>query len=81
MTGYVFAAIILSFFGGNVVGALALSILWTRYVSKPAHAREFMQRMYAQAAHPHWLQQSKDDPRKICPCCGWSEADGQPKPA
>ncbi len=38
----------------------------------PAVARRMLEGLY-QTAHPHFLQVSRDDATRVCPCCGWTE--------
>ena len=61
-----------------IIGAIIGSIVVTRwYVSRldnPEVARAILKNVYRKS-HPHWLQRSKEDGAKVCPCCGWSETE------
>jgi hypothetical protein len=60
---------------GVVLGAVALIRWWIWRTTKPEVARAMLKAIYRKA-HPNWLQISKDDTTRVCPCCGWSEKEG-----
>jgi len=62
------------FLVGVIVGAAAYVRWWRWYVSKPETAQAMLKRVY-RYAHPNWLQISKEDTTRVCPCCGWSEKE------
>ena len=63
-------------FAGAVVGAVVFALAWGRYwlhlMRDPERAREMLRGIHAKA-HPHWLQISETDDRRVCPTCGWTE--------
>jgi hypothetical protein len=71
------AAILLGFLLGAVAGMIALARWWVRQMKNPEMALKMLKSMH-QASHPHWLQRSKTDKTRICPCCGWSEPKTMP---
>jgi len=68
-------AAVLSFIVGAFVTAFAILRWWSWQTTKPEVARAMLKSLYRKA-HPNWLQISKDDPARVCPCCGWSEKEG-----
>jgi len=65
-------SMLLAFIAGMLAGAFVLARWWAWRISKPEIARVMLESIYVRA-HPHWLQVSKDDTRRVCPCCGWTE--------
>ena len=61
---------------GAGLGVIGLARYWVRSVRNPEIARAILNSAYKNA-HPHWLQVSPTDTRAVCPCCGWTEADGK----
>lgn len=66
---------IISILVGAVSGAIALARWWSWRTRQPEFARAILKAIYRKA-HPNWLQISKDDTTRVCPCCGWSEKEG-----
>lgn len=65
---------IATFFLGLIIGVVGL-VRWLVYkMNDPEFARRCLQFIY-ETSHPHWLQVSKDDKKKVCPCCGWTEKE------
>jgi hypothetical protein len=71
--------ILVAFFSvsfGIGVGAYAIAQWWLRKVSTDQeYCRAVLKNIYRNAGHPHWLQVSEADERRVCPCCGWSETE------
>ena len=68
-------AAVVSFIIGAVFGALALARWWVGRTSRPEVAQAMLKSLYRKA-HPSWLQVSKEDATRVCPCCGWSDTEG-----
>lgn len=67
------------FFGllvGAGLGAIGLVRWWGKAIKNPEVARQMIKTLY-KSSHPHWLQVSQTDERKVCPVCGWTEAEGK----
>lgn len=59
-------------------GFIVLGIWFANRLREPKTARAMLRSAY-KAAHPHWLQPSATDPTRVCPLCGWNEAEGSGK--
>jgi len=69
-------AILVGLVVGMVLGASCLARWWVwKLKHDEAFMRSVLKDMYARTAHPHWLQLSETDQRRVCPCCGWSETE------
>jgi hypothetical protein len=62
------------FLVGAIAGAVALARWWVWRISNPDVAQAILKSVYRRA-HPNWLQMSRDDTTRVCPCCGWSEKE------
>ncbi len=65
----------IAFTVGMIVGAAGIARWYFWRLDQPGVAREAIKAMYRRS-HPHWLQVSKNDPTRVCPCCGWNETEG-----
>lgn len=79
MLSYILLAVI-SLLIGAAVGVIGFVRWWVWNLRKPENVRRMLKGMYRQS-HPHWLQKSKGDDHRVCPCCGWSETEGLNVPA
>ena len=61
---------------GVGVGVFALVRWWGRSMRNPEFARDVLKAAYKNS-HPHWLQISQTDARKVCPVCGWTDDQGK----
>jgi len=61
---------------GIGIGVIGVVRWYLKQARKPEFARDMLKSFYKNS-HPHWLQVSQTDTRKVCPVCGWTDSEGK----